>query len=327
MPRHLHAQLGRATVMLCVTALTLQPLGCSRLAPQLQPTDVAALEKLEDIDDREEAYAENQLYVERGLGKTRYRKGTHPNAPAVQWQSLDSVLRSDGNSAATLPSKKKRTAVVLAALAGMSAVVAVGGVAATAREGFDANSLDGGGALLLGGAVLTLGFTVAAGLVYGSMRRDYEKAVSVYNDSLGMRMGLLTPDGRRIVRSGLKTDDEGFILTDDEGGEGSQVSSPGAEEREGPARSEPGTEPAGVDPVNPVDGAESPSGDSGTASDPDPTGGVRAGTARTQSPNATAEREMDRSKGSDVDRASSTQKQARSSARGLSARDTVGASL
>ena len=203
-----YTRLGR-TLVLCSAALMCS---CAGMTPQLPATDVAQLSTLSDRSDREAAYAENQLYTHHTPQGTRYTKGTDPDSVKRSWQSLDVVLRSDANSAAALPDKKLRTARVLATLAVATGIVAVSGFAASSRDGLNLSRLDGPGGMLLGGSVATLALAVAAGLTYGRARTDYTRAVEVYNDSVGMRMGLYTPTGQYIPADNVLVDEEGFIV-------------------------------------------------------------------------------------------------------------------
>jgi hypothetical protein len=207
----LRASLGCVSIL---TALSLGA-GCMSLSPQLQPTDYEQLESLESREDREEAYIENSIYVQRDARGVRYTKGDDPNAPSRSWQSLDAVLQSDAISAAALPKRKARGARILTALTVVSGLATTAGFVASAREGLDLNDgLNGTGAILLTGGVLTLGFAIAAGIVYGKMRKEYESAVDVYNDSLGMRLGLYAPSGQYIPPRGVHVDEEGFVVLD-----------------------------------------------------------------------------------------------------------------
>jgi hypothetical protein len=66
--------------------------------------------------------------------------------------------------------------------------------------------------LLLGGAVVTVAFSVAAGVLYGKMRKDYQRAVEVYNASLSMRLGLSTADGAYRPPGEVLVDPDGFVV-------------------------------------------------------------------------------------------------------------------
>jgi len=173
------------------------PLGCMALSPQLPPTDFAALEQVSDPGERERLYEEHKITVHETPEGRRYAKGTHPTAPRGSWQSLDVVLRSDASSAQVLSIRSLRRARILTALSISAAIVTVAGIAASSREGLNLQELDGRGALLLGGALATLGFGIGAGLSFGRAKPAYERAVSVYNESLGLRLGRLDAERSR----------------------------------------------------------------------------------------------------------------------------------
>ena len=107
-------------------ALALASSGCTGLTAQLHPTDVEALDQLEDREAREQALAENTIYAVDDARGTRYVKGERIGARPRSWQSLDLVLRSDRNSAAALPEKKVRAARVLTGMLVASALVTIG---------------------------------------------------------------------------------------------------------------------------------------------------------------------------------------------------------
>lgn len=221
--------------------------GCMALTPQLAPTDYAELEKVEDRGEREQVYAENTIYRHELPQGTRYTKGTALAAEKRSWQSLDAVLRSDSNSAAVLPKRAQRLARVFTALTIAAGIVTVAGAAASAREGLDLGSLNGTGGLLLGGGLATVGFGITAGIFYGKMRKGYEQAVDVYNDSLGMRLGILTPKGEYIAPRGALVDEEGRIILEEK--ERTRASKP-----VGPVGPEPppvAAEPAAPEPEPP----------------------------------------------------------------------------
>ena len=67
----------------------------------------------------------------------RYTKGTSERSEKRSWQSLDVVLRSDAAASEALPYRKLRLARLFTALGIVSSVVAVAGIAASAREGLD----------------------------------------------------------------------------------------------------------------------------------------------------------------------------------------------
>jgi hypothetical protein len=205
--------------MTSATALTLvvpvASAGCMSLSPQLPPTDYAALEQVEDRSERERLYAENTITRHRQPQGMRYTKGTDPDAQERSWQSLDVVLRSDENSSAALPVKKLRAARILTALAVAGSIVMVAGIAASAREGLDLDELNGAGGMLLGGGLATAAFGIAAGVVYSRARKDYDKAVDIYNDSLGVRLGIYDAQGKYIPPRGVLVDEEGYIILDE----------------------------------------------------------------------------------------------------------------
>lgn len=188
--------------------------GCMSVQSQLHPTDIAALEQIEDYGERNEAYNANAIYRQQDARGTRYVKGTRMGARPRSWQSLDLILRSDRNSAAALPEKKLRAARVLTGFLIASGVVLIGGIAASAREGLDLARINGTGAVLLGGGAATLGFGIATGIVYGQAKRGYEAAVPVYNDSLALRLGIADAEGDFRPPPGVLVDEEGFIILD-----------------------------------------------------------------------------------------------------------------
>ncbi|MCA9680808.1 MAG: hypothetical protein KC457_01330 [Myxococcales bacterium] len=197
-----------------ILALTLVATGCTGLAPQLHPTDIESLEQIEDREEREQALIDNSIYRENEARGLRYTKGQRLGARSRNWQSLDLILRSDRNSAAALPERKIRVARVLTGMVVASALVTVGGFAASAREGLDLSRINGTGAVLLTGGVLTLGFGIAAGITWGQAKVGYDRAVDVYNDSLGLRLGIYDGDGGYRPPPGVLVDEEGFIILD-----------------------------------------------------------------------------------------------------------------
>lgn len=187
------------------------------LTPQLRPTDYERIDDLGERESRDQAFADNVINVHQTPAGNRYTKGPDPRDPKRSWQSLDAVLRSDVNSASMLPDKKMRTVRILTVLGIASGLVTTAGLAASAREGLDlSNRITGGAALMLGGGLATVAFAIAAGVMYGQARKDYERAVDVYNDSLGMRLGIYDPSGTWIPPGGLLIDDEGFVVVDEE---------------------------------------------------------------------------------------------------------------
>jgi hypothetical protein len=188
--------------------------GCMGLTPQLHPTDIAALEQLEDRDAREQAYIDNAIVISSDARGVRYTKGYRVGARPRSWQSLDLILRSDRNSAAALPENKIRAARVLTGFMIASALVVVGGIASSAREGLDLSRPTGTSAILIGGAASSLAFGIATGVVWGQARRGYEEAVNVYNDSLALRLGISDANGEYRPPPGVLVDEEGFIILD-----------------------------------------------------------------------------------------------------------------
>jgi catechol 2,3-dioxygenase-like lactoylglutathione lyase family enzyme len=192
--------------------------GCAALNPQLDPPDIAALEQVADRAEREGLYTENSIYRHYEPQGVRYTKGNHPGSTKRSWQSLDAILRSDRNSSEALPTKQLRRARIFTALTLISSMVMIAGASASAREGLDFKNVGGAGALLLGGGIATVGFAIGGGVSYNQARKGYDKAVDVYNDSLGMRLGVLTPGGDYRPPSDVVVDEEGFVvLSDDEG--------------------------------------------------------------------------------------------------------------
>jgi hypothetical protein len=240
--------------------------GCMSITPQLHPTDVAALEQLEDYDERNQAYNDNAIYRQQDARGVRYVKGTRLGARPRSWQSLDLILRSDRNSAAALPEKKLRAARVLTGFLVASGVVLLGGISATAREGLDLERINGTGAVLLGGGISTLAFGIATGVVWGQAKSGYESAVDVYNDSLALRLGIADADGNYKPPEGVLVDEEGFIILDQK-----ELSVP-------QLRGQPPPEPApppGPDPISPQPIESQGSGSQGSEpqpSEPQPEG-------------------------------------------------------
>lgn len=188
--------------------------GCMALSPQLPPTDYEALERVESREDRERLYAENQIYRHNLPQGMRYTKGTSTSAHKRSWQSLDAILRSDSNSSAALPIRQQRLARLFTALTIVAGIVTVAGAAASAREGLNLGDLNGTGALLLGGGLGTLGFAITSGIFYGKTRKGYESAVDIYNDSLGMRLGILDGNGKYLPPPGTLLDADGNVVLD-----------------------------------------------------------------------------------------------------------------
>lgn len=209
-----HGLVARTCAATLSCMFMLPAVGCTSIVPQLHPTDVAALEELESREDREQAYEDNYIHRKDDLRGTRYVKGERVGARPRSWQSLDAVLRSDRNSSAALPDRPLRVARVLTGLLATSAIVMVGGIAASAREGLDLSRLTGTSAVLLTGGILTVGFGVGTGIAWGRARKGYDRAVDVYNDSLGLRLGLYDPEGQYRPPPGVLVDEEGFIILD-----------------------------------------------------------------------------------------------------------------
>ncbi len=199
---------------MAVLAASVSLSGCMSLTPQLHPTDIAELEQIEDREEREQAYIDNSIIRIDDARGIRYTKGQRVGARPRNWQSLDLVLRSDRNSAAALPEKKIRAARVLTGFMIASALVVVGGIASSAREGLDLTRPTGTSAVLIGGAASSLAFGIATGVVWGQARRGYENAVDVYNDSLALRLGISDAEGQYRPPEGVLVDEEGFIILD-----------------------------------------------------------------------------------------------------------------
>jgi hypothetical protein len=198
--------------------------GCMTLAPQLAPTDYAKLEQVKERKARDEAFQDNTIYRHEEPQGTRYTKGNVSGTTKRSWQSLDAVLRSDQNSSAALPAKQLRRSRVFTALALTSSIVFIAGGAATARTGFDFKEPSAANATLLGGALLSVAFAIVAGVLYRRARTGYDRAVDIYNDSLGMRLGVMTPQGAYIPPSNVMVDAEGYVITEDKGASGAQPS-------------------------------------------------------------------------------------------------------
>jgi len=185
------------------------------LTPQIQPTDFARLETIRDRAEREKALKENWIFRHEEPQGTRYTKGLHPQATKRSWQSLDAILRSDPNSAEALPYKEMRRSRIFAALTAVTGLLFIASGAATAREGFDLQKMNGANVVMLSSVLATVGFAIAAGVLFRKGEKGYSRAVNIYNDSLGMRLGLLTPKGDYIPPADAAVDAEGYILTED----------------------------------------------------------------------------------------------------------------
>lgn len=249
-------------------ALLLGASGCMSITPQLHPTDVVALEQIEDYDERNQAYNDNAIYRQKDARGVRYVKGTRLGARPRSWQSLDLILRSDRNSAAALPEKKLRAARVLTGFLVASGVVLLGGISATAREGLDLEQINGTGAVLFAGGVSTLAFGIATGVVWGQAKSGYERAVDVYNDSLALRLGIADADGNYKPPEGVLVDEEGFIILDQKELSVPQLQAPPAEPKPPPP-----PEPIAPQPLEPEvapEVAPDPAPDAATPSDAAP---------------------------------------------------------
>ncbi|WP_146662271.1 hypothetical protein [Enhygromyxa salina] len=234
--------------------------GCMGLTPQLHPTDIEALEQLEDRTERELAYDENAIIRKGDARGVRYTKGNQLGARPRGWQSLDLILRSDRNSAAALPEKKIRAARVLTGFVVASAIVLVGGIASSAREGLDLSRLSGTSGVLLGGGLGTLAFGIATGVVFNQARKGYEGAIDVYNDSLALRLGISDAEGAYRPPPGVLIDEEGFIILDQQ-----ELFTPEFRPKPPPAVESP--PPA---PIVPVPAEATEAADPGTAPAPAP---------------------------------------------------------
>ena len=180
---------------LCGLALVCST-ACTSVSPQLAPTDYRQLEQLEALEERQRAYAENAIYPVQSARGLRFVKGTSPYADARDWKGLDLILRSDARSAAMLPVRPFLWSRILLAFALSSGAVAVTGLLASERTGFDSGNMNGPAFMLVGGGVGAFAFGLASGMVFQQAKYEYHRAVDVYNDSLGLRLGLLGPDGR-----------------------------------------------------------------------------------------------------------------------------------
>jgi hypothetical protein len=237
----------------CLTrgATTLVVAGCTSLSPQLPPPDFAARERLETRADREAAYREHELQVRNELVGTRYTIGTTPNQIPRGWTSLERVLQSNADSAAAIPEKKRRRARILTVLSAISGFTFVAGVGASAAEGFQIGKATPGNVIMLSSSVATLAFALSAGLVWNSIRDDYERAAEVYNRSLGLRLGIYDAEGRYLPPAGSLIEPDGSIVMFD------QLPTPPASATEATDRTAP---PDGGDPPT---GAAAPAASDG----------------------------------------------------------------
>ncbi len=188
--------------------------GCMMVTPQLPPTDYAALERLESREDREKAFEDNTIYVHREPQGIRYTKGRSEAAPKRSWQSLDAVLRSDRFASEALPVRDLFLSRFFLGLTLVGGAATVAATAASAREGLDFSNVSGPGAVLLASSLATVALAVTSGIFFGRARKGYMRAVDVYNDSLGMRLGILTADGRYIPPPDVLVDEEGNVILD-----------------------------------------------------------------------------------------------------------------
>jgi hypothetical protein len=251
------------------------------LSPQLPPTDFEALERVTDRDERDRLYTQNAIYRHGEAQGTRYSKGNQAAAAKGSWQSLDKILRSDSNSSAVLPSRELGLARLFTALTIASAIVTVAGGAASAREGLDLKRISGTGAVMLGGGIATVAFGITAGILYGRARRGYERAVDVYNDSLGVRLGVLSPSGEYVPPKGVLVDSEGFVVLDQQ--EAAFTGDRGPSEPSGPA-----PEPASEAPRAEEPPAEEPAPDEpAPMTGPQPGEADKAGTRPPEEPRET----------------------------------------
>jgi len=202
------------SMQVALTLLVASSTACMSLSPQLHPTDIAALEQLEDREAREAAYIEHSIVRRGDFRGTRYTKGTRLGDRPRSWQSLDLILRSDRNSTAALPEKKIRAARVLTGFLLASSLGLVAGFSSSAREGLDLSRPTGTSAVLIGSGISTLAFAIAAGVTWNQARKGYDAAVDVYNDSLALRLGISDANGEYIPPPGVLVDEEGYIILD-----------------------------------------------------------------------------------------------------------------
>ena len=202
------AVVGR-TVLIGGMALSF---GCTSLVSQIPPSNLAELERLESRESRETAFTENRIVVHNRINGLRYTKGDDLNTPESDWQSLDLVLRSDRVSAAAIPNNSRKNANIMIGMAAVGGLAMTTGIAATAGQGLDTTRMTPPGAMLLGGALVAVAFSVAAGVLYGKMRKDYQRAVDVYNASLSMRLGLATSGGEYRPPGEVLVDPDGFVV-------------------------------------------------------------------------------------------------------------------
>jgi hypothetical protein len=203
-PKLLARTIARGAVCLTLS-------GCMALVPQLEPTDLAQIEQVSARSERDQLRRDNSIYRHEEPQGTRYTKGNDDTTPKRSWQSLDAILRSDANSSAALPAKQLRRARVFTALAVASSMLFVAGIATTARDGFDFKHPTPENGVLLGGALSSVAFAVLAGVFFRRARKGYDQAVDVYNDSLGLRLGVMTAQCNNLAPSDIEVDAEGFV--------------------------------------------------------------------------------------------------------------------
>lgn len=206
------------------------------LVPQLEPTDFVSVEQAVSRRERDQLRSDNTIYRHEEPQGTRYTKGNDDSTPKRSWQSLDAILRSDANSSAALPAKQLRRSRVFTALAVASSMLFVAGIATTARDGFSFKNPSPENAVLLGGALGSVAFAVVAGVLFRRAGKGYDRAVDVYNDSLGVRLGVMTPQGNYIPPSEVEVDAEGFVVTVDRLAPGSEGPRPAAQPPPTPAQ-------------------------------------------------------------------------------------------
>ena len=164
---------------------------CMLTSPQIRPSNLADLERLQSRQDRELAYNEHSIYPTTDARGTRYVKGTSDDTVSTDWKGLDLVLRSDAHAAAVLPERTLIASRVLALLALTSGLVAFAGVSASANSGINLSAkISGPAVLLVSGGIMTFGFGLGSGICLGKARHGYRQAVTVYNRSLARRLGL-----------------------------------------------------------------------------------------------------------------------------------------
>jgi hypothetical protein len=214
-PKLLARTIARGAVCLTLS-------GCMALVPQLEPTDLAQIEQASSRSERDQLRRDNSIYRHEEPQGTRYTKGNDDSTPKRSWQSLDAILRSDANSSAALPAKQLRRSRVFTALAVASSMLFVAGIATTARDGFDFKHPSPENGVLLGGALSSVAFAVLAGVFFRRARKGYDQAVDIYNDSLGLRLGVMTAQGTYVPPSDIEVDADGYVVTEDRLAPGSE---------------------------------------------------------------------------------------------------------